>query len=59
AVPAGFGPLADLMHKAHAQGIQVPAWIIMTAIWNSPVPPADAATPSPPTARTGVDGTSG
>lgn len=37
AVPAGFDPLADLLTKAHAQGIQVHAWIITTAIWNSVV----------------------
>ncbi|MFD1733739.1 hypothetical protein ACFSC4_25065 [Deinococcus malanensis] len=38
AVPAGFDPLADLITKAHAQGIQVHAWIITTAIWNSLTP---------------------
>lgn len=43
AVPAGFDPLADLIVKAHAQGIQVHAWIITTAIWNSATPPADPA----------------
>lgn len=41
AVPAGFDPLADLLSKAHAQGIQVHAWIITTAIWNSVTPPTD------------------
>ncbi|GGK17189.1 hypothetical protein GCM10008955_08360 [Deinococcus malanensis] len=41
AVPAGFDPLADLITKAHAQGIQVHAWIITTAIWNSLTPPSD------------------
>ena len=43
AVPAGFDPLAELISKAHAQGIQVHAWIITTAIWNNPVPPTDPA----------------
>lgn len=43
AVPAGFDPLADLITKAHAQGIQVHAWIITTAIWNSTTPPKDPA----------------
>ncbi|WP_221089194.1 family 10 glycosylhydrolase [Deinococcus aquaedulcis] len=43
AVPAGFDPLADLIAKAHAQGIQVHAWIITTAIWNSTTPPTDPA----------------
>lgn len=41
AVPAGFDPLADLLTKAHAAGIQVDAWIITTAIWNSATPPTD------------------
>ncbi|MFC4638315.1 family 10 glycosylhydrolase [Deinococcus hohokamensis] len=41
AVPAGFDPLSDLITKAHAQGIQVHAWIITTAIWNSTTPPRD------------------
>ena len=43
AVPAGFDPLAELIAKAHAQGIQVHAWIITTAIWNSLTPPKDPA----------------
>ncbi|UQN08720.1 family 10 glycosylhydrolase [Deinococcus sp. QL22] len=43
AVPAEFDPLADLITKAHAQGIQVHAWIITTAIWNSTTPPSDPA----------------
>lgn len=41
AVPAGFDPLADLIAKGHAAGIQVHAWIITTAIWNSATPPTD------------------
>lgn len=43
AVPAGFDPLADLIAKAHARGIQVHAWIITTAIWNSVTPPTSPA----------------
>ncbi|GAA5512812.1 hypothetical protein Dcar01_01536 [Deinococcus carri] len=39
AVPEGFDPLAYLIEKAHPLGIQVHAWIITTAIWNSPTPP--------------------
>lgn len=41
AVPADFDPLADLIAKAHAQGLQVHAWIITTAIWNSANPPTN------------------
>ncbi|RJF69111.1 glycoside hydrolase family 10 protein [Deinococcus cavernae] len=41
AVPEGFDPLADLLVKAHAQGLQVHAWIITTALWNSAAPPPD------------------
>jgi len=57
AVPAGFDPLADLLTKAHAQGIQVHAWIITTALWNSAVvapPPGHAFHAHGPTA-TGRD----
>lgn len=43
AVTPGFDPLADLLTKAHAQGIQVHAWIITTALWNSLTPPTDPA----------------
>ncbi|WP_216327630.1 family 10 glycosylhydrolase [Deinococcus aestuarii] len=43
AVPAGFDPLADLIEKAHPLGLQVHAWIITTAIWNSPTPPKSPA----------------
>ncbi len=40
-VPAGFDSLADLITKAHAANIQVHAWMITTAAWNNPKPPAD------------------
>jgi uncharacterized lipoprotein YddW (UPF0748 family) len=39
--PMPFDPLQTLIDKAHAQGIQVHAWIITTAIWNSAVAPLD------------------
>jgi uncharacterized lipoprotein YddW (UPF0748 family) len=32
--PAPFDPLDTLIARAHAEGIQVHAWIIATAIWN-------------------------
>ncbi|WP_189010713.1 glycoside hydrolase family 10 protein [Deinococcus malanensis] len=34
AVPPGFDPLADVLAKAHAQGIKVHAWVIPTAVSN-------------------------
>jgi uncharacterized lipoprotein YddW (UPF0748 family) len=37
--PLPFDPLDSLIAKAHAEGIQVHAWIITTAIWNSAVAP--------------------
>ena len=40
AVPPGFDPLADLLEKAHAAGLQVHAWIITTAVVNVPDNPA-------------------
>jgi len=39
--PAPFDPLQTLIDKAHAQGIQVHAWIIATAIWRGSTAPAD------------------
>jgi uncharacterized lipoprotein YddW (UPF0748 family) len=35
AVPAGFDPLHDLLTKAHAEGIQVHAWINAMTLWRS------------------------
>jgi uncharacterized lipoprotein YddW (UPF0748 family) len=37
--PEPFDPLQDLIDKAHAEGIEVHAWVIATAIWNSAIPP--------------------
>jgi len=39
--PLPFDPLDSLIAKAHTEGIQVHAWIITTAIWNSLTPPLD------------------
>jgi uncharacterized lipoprotein YddW (UPF0748 family) len=36
-----YDPLDVIIEKAHAAGIQVHAWIITTAIWNSLTPPLD------------------
>ena len=36
-----YDPLQYLIGKAHAVGIEVHAWIITTAIWNSLTPPRD------------------
>ena len=41
--PAPYDPLQTLIDKAHAEGIEVHAWIIATAIWNSGTPPSDPA----------------
>ncbi|HET8569593.1 MAG TPA: family 10 glycosylhydrolase [Candidatus Limnocylindria bacterium] len=38
--PAPFDPLDTLIAKAHAQGIEVHAWIIATGMWNSATGPA-------------------
>ena len=37
-----YDPLGSLIAKAHAEGIQVHAWIITTAIWNSATPPSSS-----------------
>src|SRR5438270_3677664 len=38
--PAPFDPLQTLIEKAHAQGLEVHAWVIATAIWRGSTPPA-------------------
>jgi uncharacterized lipoprotein YddW (UPF0748 family) len=38
---APFDPLQTLIDRAHANGIQVHAWVIATAIWRGNVAPAD------------------
>jgi uncharacterized lipoprotein YddW (UPF0748 family) len=37
-----YDPLDAIIARAHAAGIQVHAWIITTALWNSSVAPLDA-----------------
>ncbi|MEM8532935.1 MAG: family 10 glycosylhydrolase [Chloroflexota bacterium] len=37
--PEPFDPLETLIERAHAEGIEVHAWVIATAIWNSDTPP--------------------
>ena len=39
--PLPYDPLQYLIGKAHAVGIEVHAWIITTAIWNSLIAPRD------------------
>jgi uncharacterized lipoprotein YddW (UPF0748 family) len=41
--PPPFDPLEALITTAHAQGIEVHAWVITTAMWNRTTPPADPA----------------
>lgn len=43
--PLPYDPLDTLIEVAHREGIQVHAWIITTALWNSTTPPADPAHP--------------
>ena len=38
-LPPPYDPLETLIEKAHAEGIEVHAWIITTAMWNSATPP--------------------
>jgi uncharacterized lipoprotein YddW (UPF0748 family) len=35
AVPAGFDPLADLLEKAHKNGVQVHAWVNAMTLWRA------------------------
>ena len=48
-IPAGFDPLADLIATAHAEGIEVHAFVIMGAVWNKNPNFAPSATLGPPT----------
>ena len=41
--PAPFDPLQALIDAAHAQGIQVHAWLITTGVWQGPALPTDPA----------------
>lgn len=48
-IAAGFDPLADLIATAHAEGIEVHAFVIMGAVWNKNPTFAPSATLGPPT----------
>ncbi|HEY7624964.1 MAG TPA: family 10 glycosylhydrolase [Candidatus Limnocylindria bacterium] len=41
AIAPGFDPLQALLNTAHAQGIEVHAWVIATGMWNSDTAPRD------------------
>src|SRR5437867_9974474 len=40
-IAPGFDPLQALITTAHARGVEVHAWIIANAMWNSTTPPKD------------------
>ena len=40
-IAPGFDPLQALINTAHPQGIEVHAWVIANAMWNSTTPPKD------------------
>lgn len=48
-IETGFDPLADLIATAHAEGIEVHAFVIMGAVWNKNPTFAPTATLGPPT----------
>jgi uncharacterized lipoprotein YddW (UPF0748 family) len=48
-IAAGFDPLEDLITTAHAEGIEVHAFVIMGAVWNKNPTFAPTATLGPPT----------
>ncbi|HEX6623759.1 MAG TPA: family 10 glycosylhydrolase [Pyrinomonadaceae bacterium] len=47
-IAAGFDPLADLVNEAHANGIEVHAFVIMGAIWTSAAAPPNVTLPTSP-----------
>jgi uncharacterized lipoprotein YddW (UPF0748 family) len=54
AIAAGFDPLQDLIAEAHANRIEVHAFVIMSAIWNKNPNFAPSATLGPPTSPSHV-----
>jgi uncharacterized lipoprotein YddW (UPF0748 family) len=48
-IAAGFDPLQDLIAEAHANGIEVHAFVIIGAVWNKNPTFASTATLGPPT----------
>jgi uncharacterized lipoprotein YddW (UPF0748 family) len=48
-IAAGFDPLRDLIAEAHANGIEVHAFVIIGAVWNKNPNFAPSATLGPPT----------
>jgi uncharacterized lipoprotein YddW (UPF0748 family) len=48
-IAPGFDPLQDLINEAHANGIEVHAFVIVCAIWNKNPTFAPTATLGPPT----------
>ena len=46
--PAGFDPLRDLIDTAHAEGLEVHAFVIMSAVWSKNPTFAPSATLGPP-----------
>lgn len=48
-IAAGFDPLQDLIAEAHANGIEVHAFVIIGAVWNKNPNFAPSATLGPPT----------
>lgn len=48
-IAAGFDPLQDLINEAHANGIEVHAFVIIGAVWNKNPNFAPSATLGPPT----------
>ena len=47
-IAAGFDPLADLIATAHVEGIEVHAFVIMSAVWSKNPTFASTATLGPP-----------
>jgi uncharacterized lipoprotein YddW (UPF0748 family) len=48
-IASGFDPLQDLINEAHANGIEVHAFVIVCAVWNKNPTFAPAPTLGPPT----------
>ncbi len=43
----GYDPLAEMIDRAHAKGIEVHAWVNVYPVWMGSTPPPASATPTP------------
>jgi len=55
-VPAGFDPLAYVVENAHAEGMQVHAWLVVNRVWKGEIPDGVSGFPLRSNPETPVQG---